>query len=150
MNAESFIRKRASIKARLTHFETYLSSFTTDDENISSVQAVELEQRVIRTSGNVGARSTSPNFNKRQRWKSSSGQLRVDDLVLIKDNNVPPFKWRLGRVTVVYPGSDGVDRVAAIRTADGVRFDVLSKMSFEGLNCYCLPLCDVYIGAGFR
>ncbi|KAJ8941096.1 hypothetical protein NQ318_019101 [Aromia moschata] len=48
MNAESFIRKRASIKARLTHFETYLSSFTTDDENISSVQAVELEQRVIR------------------------------------------------------------------------------------------------------
>lgn len=32
---------------------------------------------------------------------------------------MPPSRWKLGRVTKVHPGSDGVIRVATVRTANG-------------------------------
>lgn len=59
-------------------------------------------------------------LQQRQKWKTSTGELQVDDLVLIKEDNVPPFKWRLGRIVSLHPGSDGVNRVASIRTIGGV------------------------------
>ncbi|CAI6375757.1 unnamed protein product [Macrosiphum euphorbiae] len=37
-------------------------------------------------------------------------------MVLIKENNLPPLKWLLGRVTNVHPGPDGVIRVATVHT----------------------------------
>ncbi|XP_045541542.1 uncharacterized protein LOC123723046 [Papilio machaon] len=48
--------------------------------------------------------------------------LRVQEgvLVILKEDNLPPLKWRLGRVVAVHPGADGVSRVADVRTATGV------------------------------
>ncbi|KAG5883485.1 Protein of unknown function DUF5641 [Gonioctena quinquepunctata] len=43
----------------------------------------------------------------------------VDDLVLIKESNLSPLQWKLGRVTQLYPGSDGIPRVATLRTGIG-------------------------------
>lgn len=39
--------------------------------------------------------------------------------MLIKNDHLPPFKWRLGRISAVHPCSDGVVRVASVKTADG-------------------------------
>lgn len=41
-------------------------------------------------------------------------------MVLIKDNSVPPMKWRLGKVINLIPGKDGICRVASVKTSDGV------------------------------
>lgn len=59
-------------------------------------------------------------LQKRTKWQNSQGSLTPDALVVIKEDNLPPLKWRLGRIESVYPGRDGVSRVAAIRTAGGV------------------------------
>ncbi|RVE45641.1 hypothetical protein evm_009754 [Chilo suppressalis] len=56
----------------------------------------------------------------RTKWKESKGILAPDTLVLIKEDNLPPLKWRLGKILSVFPGKDGVLRVASIRTANGV------------------------------
>lgn len=73
-------------------------------------------------------------LQQRSRWKKNQGSLQVGQLVLVKDNNIPPMKWRLGRVVDMRPGRDGISRVAAIKTADGV----LSR----ALNRLCpLPVC---------
>lgn len=39
-------------------------------------------------------------------------------MVLIKDNNLPPFQWKVGRIIQVFPGGDGNVRVAMVRTID--------------------------------
>ncbi|XP_072949814.1 uncharacterized protein [Epargyreus clarus] len=57
----------------------------------------------------------------RSKWRSSKGAtLKLNSLVLLKEENLSPLHWKLGRVVAVYPGADGVSRVADIRTASGL------------------------------
>lgn len=37
-------------------------------------------------------------------------------MVLIKNNNVPPIRWALGRVIAVHTGTDEVIRVVSVKT----------------------------------
>ncbi|XP_018374065.1 PREDICTED: uncharacterized protein LOC108768206 [Trachymyrmex cornetzi] len=56
----------------------------------------------------------------RTKWKTDQGTLKTEDLVLIKDDNLPPLRWRLGRVIELHPGIDSVARAATVKTAKGV------------------------------
>lgn len=40
--------------------------------------------------------------------------LCVNDVVAIKDENLPPTRWKIGRVTAVYPGQDGLVRTVEV------------------------------------
>ncbi|KAJ0176914.1 hypothetical protein K1T71_006923 [Dendrolimus kikuchii] len=59
-------------------------------------------------------------LQQRVKWRSCKDSLKLDSLVVVKDENLPPLKWKLGRVVAVHPGSDGIVRVADIKTATGV------------------------------
>lgn len=58
-------------------------------------------------------------LQQRTKWRTKCRDLKLDDLVLIKDEHSPPLYWRLGRVSKLYPGADGVPRVADVATANG-------------------------------
>lgn len=58
-------------------------------------------------------------LQQRCKWRTQQGTIKVDDLVVIKEDNQPPLKWALGRITTLHPGADGVARVASIKTATG-------------------------------
>ena len=51
----------------------------------------------------------------------SRGRLQVGSVVLVRDDHLPRMQWQMGAVVKVHPGSDGVVRVADVRTAKGVR-----------------------------
>lgn len=53
----------------------------------------------------------------RTKWKTDKTKINIGDLVLLQEDNVPPLSWRLGRVVRLYPGSDGISRVADIKTS---------------------------------
>ncbi|CAI6369749.1 unnamed protein product [Macrosiphum euphorbiae] len=55
----------------------------------------------------------------RRKWSDNQGKLALDDLVLIKEPTAP-LHWHLGRIVKLHPGSDGVSRVATVRTATGL------------------------------
>ncbi|XP_025995820.2 uncharacterized protein LOC105202869 [Solenopsis invicta] len=60
------------------------------------------------------------NLQRRNKWLSNTGpQIKVGQLVVCREDGLPPLKWALGRVQSVYPGMDGVVRTATIRTATG-------------------------------
>lgn len=56
----------------------------------------------------------------RNKWILQNRNLSVGDLVVLKDENIPPMKWKLARVQEVLPGSDGLVRSVIIRTSAGV------------------------------
>nr|XP_049702436.1 uncharacterized protein LOC110382517 [Helicoverpa armigera]XP_049702437.1 uncharacterized protein LOC110382517 [Helicoverpa armigera] len=58
-------------------------------------------------------------LQQRTKWRSCTKPLEKGTLVLIKEDRVPPLKWRLGRVTEVFPGHDGISRVADIMISSG-------------------------------
>ncbi|XP_076247806.1 uncharacterized protein LOC143187478 [Calliopsis andreniformis] len=60
-------------------------------------------------------------LQQRHKWKTSSNQqLRKGSLVVIKEDNLPPLRWSLGRITELHQGKDGISRVVTVRTATGI------------------------------
>lgn len=57
-------------------------------------------------------------------WPTQSEQptrnLEKDDMVIVKEENLPSTDWRLGRVQTVYPGADDKVRVVDVLTTRGV------------------------------
>ncbi|KAF2900242.1 hypothetical protein ILUMI_05944 [Ignelater luminosus] len=62
------------------------------------------------------------------KWKASQEKLQLGMLVLVRDDNVPLLKWRLGRVMKLHTSKDGVNRVATIKIADSVLKRCFSKL----------------------
>lgn len=58
-------------------------------------------------------------LQQRTKWRVNHAKLTVGDLVLIHEDNAPPLSWRLGRVVRLFPGPDGVSRVADVNTIRG-------------------------------
>ncbi|CAK1597725.1 unnamed protein product [Parnassius mnemosyne] len=58
-------------------------------------------------------------LQQKVKWRSSTKELKLGSLVLVKERALPPLMWSLGRVMQLYPGSDGVSRVAELKTRRG-------------------------------
>lgn len=56
-------------------------------------------------------------LQQRPKWLTVKENLEVGDLVLVRDERLPPSKWMLGRVTETHPGKDQLVRTATIKTA---------------------------------
>ncbi|XP_047025514.1 uncharacterized protein LOC124634134 [Helicoverpa zea] len=64
----------------------------------------------------------------RTKWKTRQDSLAINQLALIKDDNLPPLKWKLGRIIRMYPGTDGISRVADLLTSSGITRRAFSKI----------------------
>ncbi|GBL69518.1 hypothetical protein AVEN_273187-1 [Araneus ventricosus] len=49
----------------------------------------------------------------------NSGQFKINDVVLIKEDNVKRCNWKLGRIKTLFPGRDGKIRSCEIHVANG-------------------------------
>lgn len=65
----------------------------------------------------------------RAKWKQRAEELvQTGVLVLVKDDNLPPLKWKLGRIIEIFPGQDGIVRVAAVKTDTSIIKRAISKL----------------------
>ena len=60
-----------------------------------------------------------PSLNTRKKWFHPTHNLKEDDVVMLVEPNAKRGEWPLGRVIEVFPGNDGLVRVARIKTKDG-------------------------------
>ncbi|XP_062552908.1 uncharacterized protein LOC134218054 [Armigeres subalbatus] len=67
-------------------------------------------------------------LQQRMKNRRLSPNLYVGQLVIIKEDNLPPLKWAMGRIVSLHPGSDGLVRVVEIRTSGGVMKRSISKI----------------------
>lgn len=70
----------------------------------------------------------------RQKWQSSQGELKIDQVVLIMDKNQPCMRWQLGVIVDIHPGSDQVTRIATVKTPQGLfkrNITLLCPLPFE-------------------
>ena len=68
------------------------------------------------------------NLQQKIKWKTSAENLKINDLVLIKDENLPPLKWSLGRVISTHAGTDEHVRVVTLKTQSGIIQRTIHKL----------------------
>ncbi|KAL4108119.1 hypothetical protein QTP88_018370 [Uroleucon formosanum] len=59
-------------------------------------------------------------LQERSKWTEGVPNLKVNDMVIVVDNQSPPLMWRLGRVLELLPGTDGHVRVVRVMTRLGI------------------------------
>ena len=73
-------------------------------------------------------------LQQREKWRDSTENFSLGQLVLVRDDRYPPAKWLLGRITEVHPEPDGLVRVATVKTATTI------------LRRHISRLCPLFIG----
>lgn len=71
----------------------------------------------------------------RSKWTKQEENLRPNQLVLIKEDNLPPTKWLYGRIIRVHPGKDGLVRVVEVKCKNSVLSRPIHKLCL-------LPIVD--------
>ncbi|GFS73653.1 DUF5641 domain-containing protein [Trichonephila clavipes] len=56
------------------------------------------------------------NLQNRTKWKSPNNNFKVGEIVIIKEDNIPPATWPLGKLIETHPDKDGV---VTLRTVKG-------------------------------
>ncbi|XP_062550901.1 uncharacterized protein LOC134215806 [Armigeres subalbatus] len=62
-------------------------------------------------------------LQQRSKYFFRQPNVLVGKLVLLKDDNLPPLRWSVGRIAAVHPGADGIVRVIDVRLASGAVLD---------------------------
>ncbi|UYV61690.1 hypothetical protein LAZ67_1005924 [Cordylochernes scorpioides] len=91
--------------------------------------------RSRQTFGKDGHVSIFPDYRTDQKWLKPVDNIKIGTLVLLKEDNLPPLKWRMGRINQVYPGEDGLVRVVSVKTADGDLRRAVAKVCPFPLDC---------------
>lgn len=94
-------------------------------------------QMVQRFSQNIWSRWQKEylhTLQERTKWTTPKRNIEVNDLVIIHEDNAPSLYWKLGRVTSVSPGSDGIVRVVHLKTSTGHLTRPVAKVSILPLE----------------
>ncbi|XP_022827101.1 uncharacterized protein LOC111356845 [Spodoptera litura] len=84
-------------------------------------------------------------LSTRSKWRQSQKNLSLNDIVIIKDENLPPGKWALGRVVELHPGSDGHVRVVTLKTKNGLIKRPVVKLCILPADRDSNPISDTKI-----
>ncbi|XP_017486035.1 PREDICTED: uncharacterized protein LOC108374567 [Rhagoletis zephyria] len=67
-------------------------------------------------------------LQRRNKCQKRSPDIRVNDIVLVKNENLPRTHWRMGRVMTVHPGNDGIVRNVTLKTTSGQLSRAVQKL----------------------
>jgi len=74
-------------------------------------------------------------LQERNKWRKPFENLKVNDLVLIKEDNLPPIKWKLARVSETYKGTDNFIRAVNLKTSAGEIRRPIHKLVRLPIDC---------------
>ena len=106
-----------------------LAPDTVDTTAVSVRRRWRRVQELIRRVWSHWMREYLPSIGSRQKWFQPLKNLTLADVVLVIDPDAPRRDWKLERIEAVYPGKDGLVRVADVRTKGVVKRRPISRIS---------------------
>lgn len=99
------------------------------DVKVNRLNRFERLNQVVQHFWDRWHRECLSNLNTRSKWQCQvNPNIKIDDLVVLREENLPPLKWALGRVVSVFPGSDNIVRVVSVKTEKGIVKRAASKV----------------------
>lgn len=84
------------------------------DENINRLSRWNLVQRIYQEFWKVWYSEYLSRLQQRPKWLKAQENVKVGQLVLLRDENSIPTKWPVARILEVYPGQDNNVRVVKL------------------------------------
>ncbi|KAJ8724347.1 hypothetical protein PYW08_015821 [Mythimna loreyi] len=84
--------------------------------SVNSLTRWQYVQRMLQSFWRRWSQEYLANLMSRYKWSSRVPEPNIGDVVLIKEDDLPPSRWALGRVLEKHPGDDQVTRVVTLRT----------------------------------
>ena len=60
-----------------------------------------------------------PSLSERKKWHKEVRNMKVGDLVIMVEKQIPRSAWQMARILKTFPGPDGITRVVEITTVTG-------------------------------
>lgn len=109
------------------------TSFPEFDYNATPINKLSMWQRVQKLKQHFRKRWHKKYLNKlgtRSRWhQGDTSEVKVRQLVVIKEEDVPPRQWRVGCITAVHLGPDSAVRVVTVKTISGEHKRCVKKLA---------------------
>jgi len=67
-------------------------------------------------------------LQRRNKWQTAQAEVKVGDIVLVKDINLFHRTWPLGRITKILPGSNRHTTAVEVKTLTGVYSRPVTKL----------------------
>ncbi|XP_051172241.1 uncharacterized protein LOC127288678 [Leptopilina boulardi] len=102
--------------------QSLLTIPTTDLSQIP-VNRLSVWQHIQKIKGDLWKRWSKEyltELNVKNKWFMGQDNIKVGTLVTIRDDNLPPMRWCMGRIIEVISGDDSVVRVVKLKTANGI------------------------------
>lgn len=91
-----------------------------DDNKMSYLNRWKLVQKITQQFWKQWSEQYLSQIQSRSKWFKKKG-INEGDVVLIKEENLPPCKWLMGKVIQKYDGDDGLTRVVTLQTKTGLK-----------------------------
>lgn len=88
-------------------------------EKVSLQRRLQLINQISQSFWKSWSKDYLTQLQVRSKWRVPEDNLSVNNVVLIKEDNLPPFKWKLARVISVLKGKDSRVRSVTLKTATG-------------------------------
>lgn len=96
--------------------------------NVSSLRRWQMTQRMVQDFWRRWSNEYLVHCLQRYKWSKLTPEPKIGDVVLVKEDNLPPARWMLGRVVDRHPGSDQIARVVTLKCGQSLFKRPTSKL----------------------
>lgn len=101
-----------------------------ENKNITGLQRWKLTQKMVNDFWRKWSEEYLVTLQQRYKWNTKSFEPEINDIVIVRDHNLPPAKWLLGKIVEKHPGKDKITRVVTIKTKNGLYKRSCNKLCF--------------------
>lgn len=83
--------------------------------NANRLTRFQYLQKLVQEFWDIWSHEYLNRLQQRPKWKKEQPNLKIGQLVLIKEDTLPPAKWALGRITRTFPGKDNLVRSVEVK-----------------------------------
>ncbi|XP_046969714.1 uncharacterized protein LOC124537047 [Vanessa cardui] len=86
-----------------------------ENKSTSSLRRWQLTQKMLQCFWKRWSQEYLTHFFQRYKWNVKIPELKIGDVVLVREDGLPPAKWLYGRVVNLHPGRDKLTRVVSLK-----------------------------------
>lgn len=83
--------------------------------SLNRLSRYQLTQRMFQDFWKVYQKIVYGDLQVRHKWHKLRDNIKIGDVVLVKDDNLPPLQWKMGRIVDIFPGKNNEVRQVELK-----------------------------------